>query len=519
MRILIAEDEEIERTALLKLLSTHHCDCDIQVAENGQMAVEISQQWEPDVILMDIKMPLLDGLQSSEQILKIQPYTKIIIVSSYDTFKYAQKALRIGVKDYILKPSKQHEIISTVDRVVQEAQAEKLEREKEQQIDENMKMILPIVESDLVTQLLFDYVHTVHLEESMKLFKIAKSVQFYTIVITFEAVDKQTKLLAYKSIRENLKKTGTCWFGSFSGSQIPVIVFYGEQNKSYRAHAFQFIEAVQKVLVHNSINSVIGIGSVVTKLENARSSYYEALQASAEAFGKKSYCFYSELADIHVQEKNIWLNLEKNVLEALSIGNEEKVRQHINQWIDKKRAAQQGSAETQHKLVSLFILMHRYLNEIGYDFEDSFPAYPRLDFQHLRLEANLKLDNIFNFLKKEMDKHESTLAYKFKQYIKENFTSKDMSLDTLAEVFQLTPQYISQIFRNQCDISYIDYLTKCRINYAKTLIDRNEMSLKEIALEVGYQDPNYFSRVFKRICQVSPSQYKSRGLSSSTLKH
>ncbi|MDQ0857073.1 AraC family transcriptional regulator [Bacillus sp. V2I10] len=96
---------------------------------------------------------------------------------------------------------------------------------------------------------------------------------------------------------------------------------------------------------------------------------------------------------------------------------------------------------------------------------------------------------------------------RMKQYIKKNCHT-DLSLEAMAKEFNLSPQYVSKIFKEELGISYIDYLIKCRIEKAKKMMEKGSFSLKEIVFEVGYNDPNYFSSVFKKVCKKSPSQYK-----------
>ncbi|RLQ96629.1 response regulator [Falsibacillus albus] len=507
MKLLIVEDEEIERIALLQILSQSHAEWEFCLAENGKQGIDAVKGWEPDVILMDIKMPLIDGLEASERILREHPFIKIIIVSSYDTFDYAQKALRIGVKDYLLKPSKQKEIIHTVEKVVLEAAEEKRDREKELVLTQRVEAMLPFVESDIVTQLIFDYVHAIHLEESLKLVEVDETVHFYMLVLRLDGGTKEERAAGFNVIKAALKSRNKCWFGPFSGSQAPIILFYSEQQASYRSHAYQCTQHIFDSLKPGNVEATVGIGRMVMNLEEVRTSYYEALRASGKAFQKKRISFYTELIEKEDDGASMWVEIEQNIMEQFYLGNEDQIRSLLANWMEQQAASQTACEEIQQKLIDLFAIMKRYLEEIGYSYTKSFPLMPLLTYRHLKAELNQSLDHLFLFLEQNSQKHESEIAYKVKKYIKDHFTKKDMSLDTLAEAFQLTPQYISKIFKEQCEISYIDFLTKCRIKHAKKLME-GQKSLKEIAYLVGYQDPNYFSRVFKRTCQMSPSQYK-----------
>lgn len=123
--LLIAEDEVIERQALKKILEkglaeVHVCG----EAANGREAVDMADQYKPDMILMDMKMPGIDGVAAIKKIKRMAPDTKFIVVSAYDTFTYAQEVMREGVKDYLLKPTKKEDVIHAVGRVIREIRAE-----------------------------------------------------------------------------------------------------------------------------------------------------------------------------------------------------------------------------------------------------------------------------------------------------------------------------------------------------------------------------------------------------------
>ncbi|MDC3412085.1 response regulator [Aquibacillus sp. 3ASR75-11] len=126
-RILVVDDEGIERQAMRQILTQGLQKVEvIGEATNGREAIRLASEQKPDIVLMDIKMPGIDGVQAVKMIKKAQPDTKFIMVSAYDTFEYAREVMREGVKEYLLKPTKKKEIMDTVGRVIREIRNERM---------------------------------------------------------------------------------------------------------------------------------------------------------------------------------------------------------------------------------------------------------------------------------------------------------------------------------------------------------------------------------------------------------
>lgn len=125
LKLLIVDDEQVEREGLQAILQKGFPSCQFMQAKNGARAIETASEWQPDLILMDIKMPGVNGIEAIEKISVFLPSAKFIMVTAYDTFDYARQAIKLGVKDYLLKPSKASEITTTIGKVIEEIMREK----------------------------------------------------------------------------------------------------------------------------------------------------------------------------------------------------------------------------------------------------------------------------------------------------------------------------------------------------------------------------------------------------------
>ncbi|MEX2461080.1 MAG: response regulator [Paenibacillaceae bacterium] len=520
IRILIVDDEQIERDALQKVMEKGIAG--IQVvgqAENGSQAIKLASELEPDLILMDIQMPGINGMEAIKQIKDQQPIIKYIMVTAFDTFEFARQALRYEVKDYLLKPSKTQIIVDTVRRVVTEIIKEKQQFAHHEEEQLKLQKLMPIVEADLVTQLLFDHVHEIHLDEMLKLFSVAESSPFFVAVVSIlpaiedtdvtDASSEQSGIKAkvlYSAIKKQFHKTENGWIGPMSGRQIPIIIF-SDLQRSYRSQAASIVRKLDQLsFALNSTRLFIGIGGLYKSLADVRSSYHEALLASIHLELPSKHQFY-EANTNQREEYIISADVEKRIVEEARRGNWIYIQHEILQMVNRYETAKKPVVEVQQKVFELIFVVSRLLLEMGVQADQSV-IFPQIaTYQQLKTQASVCLDDMEKAYFLVKNQLEPDVMIQIKQYIRDH-AHEDISLEIISERVRLSPFYVSKMFKEQFSTNYIDFLTECRIEKAKQLLGDPDKSLKEITYEIGYKDPNYFSRVFKKMTNLSPSDYR-----------
>lgn len=504
VKLLIVDDEQIEREGMKAILNRAFAELQIKEASNGQQAIEIASSFQPDVVLMDIQMPGINGLDAMTQILKENPQTKFVMVTAFDTFNYVQSALKLGAKDYLLKPSKISEIIKTVGKVIEDLENERKLQEETILREKLLQQTLTLVETDVVTQLLFDHVHDVHLNMLMKMLDIRETNSYFVLnVIVPYGMEYM-----YTKIKEKVRGKKVGWMGALYDGQLPIIIFKNEQ-QSYRAQAISIAKEILNIGTQEQKEGwFIGIGNECSALSEVRESYKQARIASSNTTISIKYRFIQDVPKLNkTEERNQAIHLKKDIANYVRLGQWDQLKTSMYQLIQAyELEALEIQQAQQYILETLWSIWH-IVSEIGIEVATPIYTYQVINYRQLRAETTTLLQYLQHTYEQHYKNLESDTIQQIKRYIKEN-SQKNISLELLSEKVGLSPIYISKMFKEKFGINYIEYLTECRIEKAKKMLADPEKSIKEITIEVGYHEPNYFSKVFKKICNVTPREYR-----------
>jgi len=506
LKLMIVDDEQIEREGLKAILAKGCPGVAIELAKNGTAAIELARSYEPDLVLMDIKMPGISGLEAAERIRDEFPRMRFIMVTAYETFEYARTAIKIGVEDYLLKPSRAGEIVETVSRVLHAIAAEQSDLASRQTTEQALRIAMPVVEADVVTQLLFDHVHEVHLEDMVGMLGGAATREAFVMLLRMNRTPFTE--LFHRALRERMREHAGGWVGALSGKHIPLIVFR-ETGKSYRAQASSMVQQVM-ALQQRAPGTVcfIGIGHAYASLDDIRLSYQEALIATADTALPAKHRFYEDLPAIgELKEDYPNKETEKRFIDHIRLGAWVDVQATVMDYIGRYEKNGFGLMQAGQRVLESLWVVYRVLSEMGIDAEKPFFSFQMQDYRQLRAEASCSLDKLVRSAERHRRHVEPDVVQRIKQYIADH-SAEDISLERIAARVGLSPFYISKVFKEETGVNYIDFLTACRIERAKALLSDQALSLKEITFEVGYNDPNYFSRVFKKMNGLSPSEYR-----------
>jgi two-component system, response regulator YesN len=516
VKVMLVDDEQIEREGLKLMLSKKRSNTEIIAeAKNGKQAVDLAIRHKPDLIFMDIKMPEFDGIEAIKRISPILPHTKYIMVSAFDTFDYAREAMKFGIKEYLLKPSKLSEVLEAYDRMVEEIEAEKQEKMENQQINHRLERISSFIEKEFILSFIMDHVHEFNQEDWNEWLDLAHE-QGFVAVFTFETVSGKATREEKKNWYQVLKQTfheqfPHCLVGPLTGFQVPVLNFLTDDEDTTIEMRGNFARTiildVQKKLKGCRIYA--GVGMLVSDVNQFSQSYREAIDALELVYSQPNaaYMVYNEQLK-RKRKELVPFEVEKELVDAVRKGDSQKGLQLFESYFQSIQLTADYQVTTIQKAIeNFFIILTRSLQDIGYeeDIQTSLGHYSTSVQIKEAAKAHLLL--ITEGLAEWRSNGVHMLLMKAKEYLDTHYT-QTISLEDVAEQIGISSFYLSKLFKETFQVTIIEYVTDIRLKKAKELL-LGRMPLKEIALNIGYKDPNYFSRVFKKATGMNPSEYRT----------
>ncbi|MBU9723701.1 MULTISPECIES: response regulator [Bacillaceae] len=519
VRVMLVDDESIERDGLKLMLSRNRPDVEIVAeASDGKEAVEFALIHQPDIIFMDIKMPEMDGVSAVKEIMTKLPDTKCIMVTAFDTFQYAQEVMQYGVKEYLLKPSKKGVVLEAFDRMAAEiGQLHKVKEEK-QEIHHRLQRISSVAESEFIVSLMMDYVYDHSIEEWTEWLEL-DGQQGFVAVFSFDShiaiPERSVKTEWYRILKRVLhEQNHPCIVGPLIGFQVPAFITLKSDGLRPAKHKEHIIKETIQCFQgrEKGCKLIAGMGNVISDFSQFSVSYAEAVYALDDVYAKPGSNFKSFEPKLKRawKEKGLY-DYERELFKVVKSGDLQKGLQAFETYF------QLMSEEANHQLEKImkstdifFNVLIREMKELGVTIEHEEQFQLLTTPGQVKEAAKVELTNIIHSIATwRKDDMKGQLA-RAKDYINNHFHLKSISLEMVAEEVGLSSYYLSKLFKDRYGKTFIDYLTEVRINKAKGFLLDPKKPLKEIAINIGYKDPNYFSRVFKKETGLNPSEYREK---------
>ncbi|MCM1040258.1 MAG: response regulator [Ruminococcus sp.] len=526
-KIMLADDEGIVIDSLKFIIEKEFGeDCIVEYAKTGRSVIELAEKFRPDIAIMDIQMPGINGIEAMKEIRKGNSNILFIVMSAYDKFDYAKEAIKLGVMEYITKPMERTKIIAVLKNAMEMIDKEREKRSNDLLVKEKLETVVPIIESGLIYDILLQEHFTEDIENYKTVLGLEKDYAYMLSVVCGDgqvgahmtnAVGSSVKMQQhYQEVRECVKEYFDCIVGTVMANKLAVLVPYESGRMEYNER-IDLIERARELVRHmrrkTGINFRIGVGRV-GMLQEMAVSYNEALNALVMTTGSVAHaddlpigCDYEGDYPIHL-EKRLFEEVEKGEMnQAL-----ETARSFFD-WMAENNS--ESLMEIRLKVLEFTLWAEHIAYEKGgmtYQFhsrQDYMPAL--MNTEDLDIIRNWFLEKIMDACQNIQGKREEkshSIIEMSQNYIKSNF-NKDISLDDVSRAVNISPYYFSKIFKEGTGENFIEYLTNIRIEKAKELLSTTEYSMKEICSMCGYADPNYFSRSFKKNVGVTPTEYKN----------
>lgn len=460
-------------------------------------------------------MPFMDGLELSRLVKESLPKIKIIILSGYREFEYAKQAIVIGVTEFLSKPITSHQLLEVIKRVKAEIEKD----EQKQKAFDSLQLQTRETRKQFLDKILIQELPICELISKASALNLNIIAPFYAILLCkpmlktseedsfSQAVKAVEAILNYYEDNENLIPFDRGFDGIallIKGRTLAEITSTIEITRKQLEHIFKTFSAV---------NFFGAVGSI----ENRVSQIYKSYQSANKAF---SYRFFAELntitSDEELKSKGT-LKIQNpnafnwNILENFfMVGKEEDIPSFVEQYLKNFKEAEVMPGLKSHIIKNVQICALAWLTNQNLDTEElQKSCYNNFD-NNLCLEDLLSTIIEFPIKEKHNLKPISPQVLKAQSYIKAHINDYGINLNCVAEFINMSPNYFSTLFSQEIGQTFIEYLTKLRINKACELLTTTKLKTIDISLEVGYQDPHYFSTIFKRETGCTPKEYRNK---------
>lgn len=528
-RALVVDDEEIIRNGICKKLARFFPGLETAPAqENAIEALHYIQNHPVDIVFVDIKMPMVDGLEFIQRAKQYNQNLLFVVISGYKSFDYARTALTLGIRDYLLKPIDNDEFKKIVSQLIDELDQRK--KSREQHSDMKAKAYegtflkrgrylskLVSVDADLDTE---------ELRDDLKKLGIVFRDTHY-LVLSVDAVNINSleefkdvsglAILQYAVCNVIDEVFSNCGCSSFvkdkTDSQFVIIL-----NTDTPLASYFVLEKANKLaaLLHNiyGLRLVVGIGRPAGAAGDLCKSYQQALRAMMECgMNGDRQVFISD--DIQTSsEVRLIPGFQRDLLESyIRNKNEEAIRNSLHEIF--MEFGQSGYDNFRIIGYDIYFIIVKLLRENDKDTEIGYTMFEQLgriiasnrDLGYIEEWFAGQLIEVSKMFERGKRSYGKTVVEEIKDYVETNY-SKDISLGSIAARFYINTSYLSQIFKKEMNIKFIDYITNIRLGKAKELLLETDLSVNEVAEAIGYSDTRYFREVFVRYMKETPAQFR-----------
>jgi two-component system response regulator YesN len=529
MKLLIIEDEKEIRNGIKKVIDwAAHNIIICGDAENGKEGIKLIDNLKPDIILLDIRMPIMNGLEVLKFLRDTNSTVESIVLSGYDDFAYVQQALQLGVCDYLLKPCEPNEILSTVLRVKKTIEKKRIKQKIINKYSSHLKLNIVLIKEKFLLRLINNKVEfNNNLYSIFKNYEINLSMNNIIVtILTFDDYpnenhdiynnDIELLKFAIKNISTEVIKN------KFNTEYIELeeqIIIINNVHKSQHKEFIQTLTSIkQQIKKYLGFTITICVGRRYDTIQSIYLSYQDAQQSLTQKFwlGSDSIVEYNYKEEILSTNLEYPLSKEKDILLLITsvIPNDKDIKIKIDSFFDNLIS---NSSTTDFVLhcglilgLSIYkVYIEKKINKSSFD-DNIFICIDKIrKCNTLESLKNILFDLIKNIIQDlnitQYSNKNVNIAISF---ICENY-HKDISLDTVANYVNITPSYLSSLFKKHCGINFIEYLHKLRIQKACEIIEK-DIWIKgyELASRVGYNEERYFYRIFKKITGLTPTQFK-----------
>ncbi|MGM7723319.1 response regulator transcription factor [Metabacillus sp. Hm71] len=521
MKVIITDDEiQIRKGLRMKIDWEEEGFNIVGEAANGKETLELLKKINVDVVITDVRMPIMDGIEFVKRCHIEHPDVKVIVLSGYSDFEYVRTSLVEGVKDYLLKPVAPDELIDALKRIQCE-----IEEEKKKQLEtERMNRLVHNQLEEMKEQYLLHLVKeewselTIAIERLQQLqlaefANINARVQFFTVEI--RAFDSNPKLvkelwlpfsMLCKEISQDYKGTYSFYDASYA-NMLHFIHLIDSEDQNQTASIVQIIQ--RNVKKYLNVETVVGIGKIVTGITEFKTGYISALLS----WSQSQPGTYSQVIDGTITKEIVEFSssVEKKLVNSIENVNHDEFKKNMESILGESH---------NHSMMSFSFVANRILFLLGslatkYDLDTNEMIWTcqqriwELNAHKRVMEQLIELAELI--IEKVKDARYSSnglvIVENVRRYLDKHYAS-EISLTTLSEKFHINSAYLSEIFKQHVGKNFSDYLVELRMTNAREFLKDEQLKIIDVAYLAGFSNSGYFSTVFKKHFGQTPAEFR-----------
>lgn len=527
-RVLLVDDEEEIREGVRRRIDWARLGFELAgSAADGIDALELARRLRPDVVVTDVKMPRMDGLELCRRLKSLLPGAKTVVLSGFDEFEYARQAVGLGVFEYLLKPAGAPELSAVLERLRERLDRERRECRDVETLRRWHEESLPILRELFYTRLLDGRIPPEQVADQAARYEIELERGCWTAALVLAdaqgenggADRDESRLASIQSLFRRRFSLEGCALRAvpYNGMAALLVHMKDEGQIDPLTEELGRLCALAALLLGMTL--FVGVGRPCPGPE----LLHESMEGAAAAadyrvlMGAEQVFYIGNLEP----ETSAWLTLEEADRQALSaavkLGSREQVARFVHRQVDRVREARLSLARSHMFFLEILTALTRMARACEAGMEEIFgPGFTGMvsiaDFRSLDgleewlLGCTLRLWERFN--RRRSDSGWKTVE-RAKDFIARHYADKELSVETLCEYLHLSPAYFSTLFKRETKKSFTAYVTDLRMEQAARMLQDTDEKTYLIAERTGYADPNYFSYVFKRHFGISPSKFRA----------
>jgi two-component system response regulator YesN len=489
-------------------------------AADGEMALPLLRTTQPDVLITDIKMPFMDGLQLSKIVRERMPWVKIIILSGHDEFEYAQKAISLGVTDYLLKPVTVQKLETVLQKLSAQLDQERKEQAALKKLQEQMEDNRAMLRERLLFKLVVGAVSPAEAVEKGQALGLDLIARHYLVVILkLELGDRaeQYDHDEYQHIQfiltELAEKNPDIFVLKRDWGDI-ILIMKGSTREYLEEERDLLLEEISQTIAKTRYQLTVGVGAAKERIADISLSFMDALVHI------QNPVHISGPGLVQSVERKELLKLDKKVVENyLRCGKTDEFNAFFDTYLRPlSDTALRSTLIKNYIFVDVILATAKLINELGGEIDGVVPELSSIEtiLSNVKSVEQLR-EQAFKIISMGLTYRDSLpngqhihLIRHAKEYIEQHYADPDLSLNVVATQANLSASHFSAVFSQETNQTFKEYLIEIRINKAKELLRMTTLRSADIAYQVGYNDPHYFSSVFKKHIGLSPIEFRSQ---------